>query len=94
MKARLMKSFHAVKNAERKITKRWFTRHAKQIYDELHSHQVVKIFDQLIKYFEFSFSHDWFHEFKKRSDINVRISIKMSQMINIIVDIIFICFII
>jgi hypothetical protein len=82
MKARLLTEFIETRKSDRIIIKRWFTRHVKKIYDELYSHRVIKRSEKFAEYNEFRFSHDWFVNFKKRSRLNVRCFIKMSQMIS------------
>jgi ribosomal protein S20 len=84
MKTLLLTQFNKVRKFDRKIIKRWFTRHAKKIYEKLYSHRVIKRAEKSAEYNEFRFSHDWFMNFKKRSYLNVRCRTKVSQMIRIL----------
>ena len=81
MKTRLIEMFVETKKIEKKMTNRWFMRHAKNIYEQLHFHRIIKRFEKIIEYTDFKFFFDWFQNFKKREKICVRIFTKMSQAI-------------
>jgi ribosomal protein S20 len=85
MKTLLLTQFNEARKSDRKVIKRWFTRHVKKIYEELYPHRVIKRSGKSAEYSEFRFSHDWFMSFKKRSHLSVRCRTKMSQMIRILI---------
>ena len=81
MKARLIEMFVETRKIGKKMTNRWFMRHAKNIYEQLHLHRVIKRPEKATEYTGFKFFFGWFQDFKKRGKICVRISTKMSQAI-------------
>ena len=81
MENRLIELFVKTKKMNCKITNRWFFKHAKQIYEKLHFHRIFKRSSQFVEYNEFRFFHDWFVGFKKRRNVCVRMSTKISQII-------------
>lgn len=80
---RLMKMFVEARKIDRKITNRWFVRHAKEIYGQLHPHRVIKRPGQISEYTGFRFSRGWFQGFKKRRNICVRNPTRISQAVGI-----------
>ncbi len=64
MKTFLLTQINETRNFDRKIIKRWFTRHVKKIYEELYSHREIKKSEKFTEYKEFRFFHDWFMNFK------------------------------
>jgi hypothetical protein len=81
LKARLTAEFNQVRKSDRKIIKRWFVRHAKDIYDQLYSHRVMKQINKMTEYIDFRFSQGCFVEYKKRHRICVKIATKVTQKI-------------
>ena len=81
MENRLVEIFEQARNAGRKITNRWFIRHAKALYAELHPDRVVKRDEKKTEYTCFKFSRGWFEGFKKRGRICVRMPTKVSQAV-------------
>ena len=81
MESRLIELFVEARRIRRKITNRW-SRHAKNIYGQLHPSRVIKRSGKLTEYSGFKFSNGWFRGFRKRHGVCVRMPTKKSQMVS------------
>lgn len=82
MENRLTELFIEARNSGRKVTNRWFARHARNIYGQLHPNRVIKRPGKLTEYIDFKFSNGWFRGYKKRHRIGVRVPTKKSQEVS------------
>lgn len=79
LKAQLKTLFVETRSVGRKITNRWFARHARYIYEQLYFFEIIQHFERFAEYFNFKFFNGWFREFKRRQGISMRMSIKKAQ---------------
>lgn len=72
MENRLVERLLAARKMGKKITNRWLMLHAKNIYEELHPHRVIKQPGQSTEYSGFKFSVGWLSGFKRRHRVVIR----------------------
>jgi len=74
MESQLYDLFMEKRSIGRRVGRRWLERHAKIIYGNLYPHRAIRVEGELTTYEGFRFSDGWFHGFKKRFNIALRVS--------------------
>ncbi|TGO08720.1 hypothetical protein BPAE_1222g00010 [Botrytis paeoniae] len=81
MEERLYEKFCFFRTVGKRITHRWFTRHAKEIYRKLYPSKVLRSEESPSRwiYLDFKFSNCWFTAFLRRHRISLRCRTKRAQ---------------
>ena len=83
IKKRLMKLLKQKRKTERRISRDWFIRQTKKLYDEIYPYRVIQKIEKRTEFIDFKFSFEWIRNFKKRVEVSLRIITKKAQkMIN------------
>jgi hypothetical protein len=79
MEKELNKRFLEARDLGRKISFKWFLRHAHDIYAKLYPQRVIRNENGKKAYLDFRFSTNWFRGFKRRYSISLRTGTKKAQ---------------
>jgi hypothetical protein len=74
MESQLHDLFTEKRLISRRISRRWLERHVKIIYGNLYPYRAIRVEGERTTYEGFQFSDEWFHGFKKRFNITLRVS--------------------